>query len=408
MSLKKKIISLVAAAGLMASTLTMSGCSTGNVGVPLTVNGNEIPAGLYILFCGSAYGEAQRVFRDENPDTDTSAEDFDFHSQTVDGKAFDQYVKDKAIEYCVRHLKVASLYAEQGLKFSDDDKDNLADTVAAQWNCDLTTWTTTLAFANGYDTLGEYYEHIGVSKSSLKQYYEINQYKSSALFDAYYDKGGSKEVSDSEINDYVDKNYALSRYFAVSLKDDDGNVIEDKDKLAELEKLANGYAAELNGGKAYKDVYAEYQKYLNGSEESSSTNTEDEILDTDYDRVLSSDGTSPSEEFVTALFAQNKNSATVFKAEEYYYVVQKLDILTAEKDGKKYVDTYRSDALYGLKSDEYEEMLVSDAANQNVVETKGIPDYCKEQAENASNALSAVNTIQYMTYYYSSMLGGSY
>ena len=41
-----------------------------------------------------------------------------------------------------------------------------------------------------------------------------------------------------------------------------------------------------------------------------------------------------------------------------------------------------------------------------VAENKSAPDYCKQQAANASNGLNAISQIQYLMYYYSSTLGG--
>lgn len=415
MSIKKKIISAVTVLGILASTLTLSGCSAEERGKALTIDGNVIPAGVYILYSGVAYSEAQTKFKEENPDTDVTADDFDYKKQTVEGTPFEQYVKDKALEACKRHYAISKLFEGAGMTADEEAAKNLSDTVATQWDFSLTDWTAYVPYAKGYDTLGEYYEHIGVSKASLKEFYSVNQFKSGDVFDSYYEKGGSKEVSDADIEKYIDENYVLTRYFTISLKDEDGGIAEG-DKLAEFEKLADGYVKELNNKTAYKDVYAEYQEYLNKdkeTEESADKEAEDkeaeeEVKDTDYNRVVNKEDEVPSEEFVKSLFAQEKNTAQVFKTDENLYVVQKLDILT-ESDGsetpKKYTESYRGDALSGLKSDEYEDMLKETYASYKVEMNNNNPDYCREQAENASNALSTVGTIQYMSYY-QGMFGG--
>lgn len=405
MSLKKKIISVFTVLGLTASALTFGGCSAADKGTALTIDGTVIPAGVYILYSGVAYSEAQTKFREENPDTDTYAEGFDYKSQTVEGKAFEEYVKEKALEACQRHAAINKLFDQGGMTADAEDAENLADTVATQWDFSLTDWISYIPYAKGYDTLGAYYEHIGVSKASLREFYAVNQYKSNDVFNSYYEKGGSKEVSDSEISSYIDENYALTRYFTISLKDDDGNIIDDSAALAEKEKLANDYIKQLNDGTAYKDVYAKFQDYLSADDEKSSDNSdEEEAKDTDYNRVVNKEDTTPSEEFVEALFKQAKNTAQLFKTDENLYVVQKLDILSESIDDKKYTETYRAAALSGLKSDEYEDTLKEAYSSAAVEMNTGIPDYCKEQAENAANALSTVGTIQYMSYY-SSLMG---
>ncbi len=413
MSLKKKIISLAAALGLTVSALTFGGCSGANISTPITVDGTDIPAGLYILYSGSAYAEAKSKFANDNPEVDTTAAGFDYYNQTLDNKAFGEYVKEKAIENCVRHVAIERLYSKAGKSLTEDEKKDLDAAVETQWECDLSIWTSSLSFAKGYDTLGAFYEHIGVSKSSLKNFYNVNQFKASTVFESIYGEGGSKEVSADEINKYIDENYVLTRYFAISLKDDSGSIIEDKDKLAELEKLANDYAKELNGGTAYKDVYAKYQDYLNKDKEeesdsdSSENKEEEEPKDTDYNRVVGKEDTSPSEEFVTSIFSQAKNTTQVFKADDYYYVVQKLDILTESKNDEKYTDTYKDISLRSLKSDEFEDAIKAELPDPKTDMANGVPDYCREQAENASNALSAVDTINYMTYYYAGLMGGA-
>ena len=408
MSLKKKIISAVCVLGLTVSALTFSGCSSANVSTALTIDGREIPAGVYILYSGAAYGEAQTQFEEENPDIDTNADDFDFKAQTVGGKSVVEFVKEKTLEACKRYVAISKLYEEGGMTFTEKDTQDLADAVSAQWDCDLTSWVSYLPFAKGYDTLGDYYEHIGVSKASLREFYNSNQFKASILFDSYYEKGGSREVADSEINTYIDENYVLTRYFTISLLDDDRVLIEDAAKLEELEKLADDYAKMLNDGTAYKDVYDKYQSYLNPDKEDNadtSDTDEEETKDSDYNRVVNKEDKIPSTEFVEALFKQSKNTAEVFKAEENLYVVQKLDILTESLNDTKYTDSYRSDALLGLKSDEFESILTDTYANYTAEMNNRAPDYCKEQAANAAQGLAAVSQIQYYSYY-SSLFGG--
>ena len=93
MSLKKRITASITAAALTAaSVLTLSGCSQ-SVSRAMTVNGEDIPAGIYILYSGHAYADATQKLKEEQPDLDTSADGFDYYNQTVDGISFADYVK---------------------------------------------------------------------------------------------------------------------------------------------------------------------------------------------------------------------------------------------------------------------------------------------------------------------------
>ncbi len=67
MSLKKRITASITAAALTAaSVLTLSGCSQ-SVSRAMTVNGEDIPAGIYILYSGHAYADATQKLKEEQP-----------------------------------------------------------------------------------------------------------------------------------------------------------------------------------------------------------------------------------------------------------------------------------------------------------------------------------------------------
>lgn len=225
MSLKKKIVSIIAVSALALSSLT--GCNPG-VSKAMTVNGEEIPAGLYILYSGHAYADAMQKISEEQPDLDTKAEGFDYYAQTVDGVSFAEYVKREAQNYCKRHIAVNTLFDSLDIEFGDDDKDTMNDYYQAQWDYDVADWAETDSFAylNGAKTLGDFYESIGVSKNSFKEY-TYNNYRASEIFTHYYGEGGTEEVPKSEIYGWIEDNYTLARYFGISLLDSEGNQIED-------------------------------------------------------------------------------------------------------------------------------------------------------------------------------------
>lgn len=415
MSLKKRIISLITGAALiLTSALTLSGCSQ-SVATALTVNGEDIPAGLYILYSGNAFANAMQKLNEEQPDLDTAEEGFDYYAQTVSGMSFADYVKQESLNMCKRHIAVNKLFDTLGIVFDEDEQENINDSINAQWDYDLSSWNTYEAFSylNGADTLGKYYESIGVSKSSFRQY-TLNNYRASEIFTHYYGEGGIEEVSKDELKAWIDDNYSLTRYFGVSLKDDNGDVIETKSQLAVLENLAEDYKDKLNEGESFSEVYNMYQEYTKSeaadedeSEEDAASESEETAetkKDSDYNSLISKTSTTPSEEFVKALFEQNKNTATVFKADTYYYVVQRLDVLETEgadgEDEIDYVERYSPTALEELKGDSIEDVFKGEYANYTLTENSSAPDYCRQQAENALNGITTITQIQYQYQYY--------
>ncbi len=502
MSLKKRIISAVTAAVMaITAALGFSGCSS-QVNYAMEIDGEKIPAGLYILYTGLAVQEAQQKLAEEQPNLDTSAKDFDYFAQKVSDMDFLEYVRQDALKLCKRHSAVNKLYDQLKITETEDEKKELTETLNSQWDFEVPDWiSTSMEYIKGFKTVGDYYLSIGVAKSSLKTYIWDN-FKASKIFNYYYGEGGIEEVSKSDKEKYLDENYALCRYIAVPITDKSGKVIESKTELALLEKLCNEYAQKLNNGESFKDVYNEYVEYsksqealtatttapkkteakttaadgsqqgrdaqpvepqpttaasestpveaATASENTTTANSQEpqpteattasseettpvEITtaadkttsaaaaktdketgtgtaasttgpkDSDYNRVINKKDTSPSEEFVSSLFAQAKNTAMVFKADSYYYVVSKLDILTDEAD---YLKQYDGAILDGLKGDEMDAVIEKEYSAYTIVDNKAAPDYCKQQAQNAFNALNAVAKIQYLIYYYSSAFGG--
>lgn len=416
MSIRKRIISAVTVAALaVTSAVTLSGCSA-SVSTALTVDGEDIPAGVYILYSGYAYNNAYVKLTEEQPDLDTTVEGFDYSAQTVDGKPFMDYVKQEALNYCKRHVAINRMYDSCGINSDAKDLEDLSDSINAQWDYNVSDWSGTFTYLKGCSTLSDYYESIGVSKASFKQV-NTDLFRVSEIFDYYYSEGGIQEVPKDEIKGWIDENYSLVRYFAISTNDSEGNPIETPSELAILENLANDYAEKLNDGGSFKEVYnlyQDYQKLKNSTEEEAADSietAEDDRTDDDFNSLISKSSTSPSEEFVTALFEQTKNTAAVFKADTAYYVVQRLDILETEgvdEEGKTdYVKYYTDTALQALKGDAFEEEFKTEYAGYQVNENKSAPDYCKQQGENAVNGLSTITQIQQYAAYYTQLLGNS-
>lgn len=449
MSIKKRILSLFLTAAIaVTGALGFSGCA--DVSVAMTIDGVEIPAGLYILYSGYAYSAAITQLTEEQPDLDTSAEGFNYYDQTVSEMNFADYVKQETVNFCKRYVVTERLYDELGLSMSAEEIADTSDSINTTWAADVSSYATYLTYLNDSKTIGSYFEKYGISKASYRLFYE-SSLKNEAIFQAYYGEEGSEPVSAAEISDYIVENYTLARYIAVSLNDADGELIEETTQLAALEALAQGYVDRLAEGENFADVYASYEDYVAEQEaanedesdeteeaeettaaetdipdedsaeadEPSETEAADETtapeedaadpeeeekpVDSDYDRIIAKTSTSPSEDFVKTLFEMDFNAPAIYKADTYYYVVVRYDI----RENSEYVEDYTQTALNGLKGDEFEDMLEGRYADYATTTNKSAPDY----TENAQSVLQGVNTPSNMAYidqqlsYYSGMFG---
>jgi hypothetical protein len=183
--------------------------------------------------------------------------------QEIDGKDFKTYVKDTALENTKEFAAVNAKFDELGLELSEEDLQTISDNVSSAW-----------------EYSGDLYEAEGISKDSLTQCYQLS-YKRSAIFDYYYAEGGIEEVSDDDIQTYVNENYM--RYKCVSIAK---STNEDEDAAAEeneeLKTLVDGYLAEAEdldfaGFDTIIDEYSEYQAEQAAAEEEAEEAAEEAV-----------------------------------------------------------------------------------------------------------------------------------
>ena len=234
----KQASAFVAAAAVAASS--MAGCSS-STDYCATANGEKINAGIYINYLMNEMTNQMYTMYYSGEITEMS-QCFD---KQVDGKDFKTYCKDTAMENTKKFAAINAKFDELGLELSAEDIDEIKETVSSTW-----------------DQSGEFFEYEGVSRESLQQYTELS-YKQTAIFNYYYEIGGTEEVTADAVTEYVNTNYI--RYKKVNVSK---SIAEDEEtKTAENEEakaLVDGYlaeAAELSFEDFDKiiDEYAEYQ-----------------------------------------------------------------------------------------------------------------------------------------------------
>lgn len=377
-------------AALLCGTLAVSAASCASQQTyPLTIDGEQIRAGIYIYQMYSAVNEAQSKLAEEQPDLDTTAEGFDFTKQTVEGKNFSVWVKDKAVENCREYIAAKRLFASNGLTLTAEQNTSVKDNTNSLW--DESNYYAQYLY--GTDTIGEFFEKMGIGKQSFKDIQEASEMRST-LFNHLYGEGGELAASQDEINAALKSDYAAVEYFEYLLENGDG-------AQAYVDRINNGETYEAVV-KSYTDSYneQEYQKELAEAEAAAAEAAESGVTEetegegtaetqtptapepaavaeeNSLIQIISKDSTSPSEDLVKQIFDLPENTVQVVSVTDgdttKEYVVKKFDILSVPADKtESTVSTLRS----SLKEDEFSDMISSAGSGYTVSEDSSISLY---------------------------------
>lgn len=358
---------IIAAMLCGAVIMTASGCN--NTANALIIDGEEIRAGIYIYYQLDALNEAATKLGEEQPDLDMYAEDFDITKQTVEGINAEEWIKNKTIENCKKHVAVNRSFDEYGLSLTEEQLEKIDSLVTSTWEDE----NMYAQYIYGVDVIGEYYEGLGVGKQSYEDVTTYS-YKEQAVFEYLYGEGGEKAVSAEELNAEVKANYALVY----------------STQIDPLVKSPDEYLEMINSGKSYADVYAEYTKDeaiyeinedMKEAEEAGTEYTgtlpEDIALTvadvSEYQSVVEFGTEYPAKDYVDAVFKLANGETKVITTSVTsssgtttvtYYLVQRIDITTDES----VMESHRETALKDMKGEEFDGMMVEKGNAYSITE----------------------------------------
>lgn len=284
----KKIFSFFLILTLLSTALTAC-TAQGDEAYPLTVNGTPIDSEVFSYWLDYVW---------DSPEA----------GGTKEGRL------TQATYMCIRYVAVNSTFAAYSLSLTDGEKQDISNEMNVLWNM-----------------FGRYYEGIGVSKQT---YLKIRTYEAyiEKLRLAFFDKGGTDEISDAVLRGVLAENYVAFRYIRTPVYNTDvyGNKIafteEDTARLSlAYTNAANSVAASYTTEKAYAEVSAAFP-----------------LTEQSYDTVVISEGDhSFSDSFYATVKGTENNKAAVFQYEDYVYLVYKMNIVN---DPAIFYE-YRSDCL---------------------------------------------------------------
>ena len=303
MKLFKKAVALL---GAVAILLTFAGCHKKNE-VAVTVNGVEFTSAYYMCAFIDADSQARAKvdeMAEEDDSIDTSKDGY-YYSQKIDGKKYQKWVKDTAIEALKKIAAYKIKCDENKLKISDDDKSGVEQYASYYWSY------------YGYGTM---YEPNGVSFETYKQFM-LDSYYTQEYFEFLYGKEGKNPVSEDEIKAFLSENYLITNVLYTDLSS-----LEGEEKTEKINTI-NGYADQIKAGTlTFEEAY--YTEHPSEKEEETTTEDEhdhDHAEDTAED---STDADTDTEEEEEKLEQQDKLAT----------------VMGSDKTSESYQDEYYKDA----------------------------------------------------------------
>jgi hypothetical protein len=403
MGLKKKFF--FGAVLLLTCAVCLSACGKDTT-IAATIDGRQIPAGVYIYYQYQAYYEANSKVAEEAAATTTAppaeadtplgslsaAEAAPAETvvtvpllkNTIGGEPVTEWINDEAIASVREFIAVEEKFAELGIPYTDNNDRTAIASVEQNW-----------------ESYAAELEKLGIGKSSYLAIV-LNSVKRYELFKFYYGKDGPNPVSDDEIKGYLLENNARIDYIPIELKDGAGNLLK-SDGKAERLTMAEDYLKRAEAGEPFDTLLTEYNDYYTALQAAALPPTDPAAegeetdpaaadpaaaiatLPSSYETVISKSGTTPSASVVTRVFeeqAANPGVTKFFIVEdaggEYYYVVELLDLFS----DATYLDSSRESVISELKADEFDELITSWTADQTyALNDKAIKRYKAEKFE---------------------------
>ena len=198
-----KILKRVAAA-LMSFTMLFSATGCGeDTAYAMNVDGMDVRAGLYLYYAVNAYQDAMNVLKDNGEDlsqyTETKELAKKLRNDNIDGKTAEQWIQDKAVQYCADYVGVEREFEKQGLSLTGEE---------------LAAIKSSAEGSQQY--FGDFFKNAGIGIESVKAI-TASSYKQNALWKKYYGEGGIKDIKTQDLFDFYAKNHIRIKYISMPL-----------------------------------------------------------------------------------------------------------------------------------------------------------------------------------------------
>ncbi len=219
----------------------------------VTVGKYTYTSGYYACAFVYAYNEGRQEVEKNLTASGKSTTDINYEKQKIDGKTFNEWVKEKAVENIKINAGYKALCEEKGYDLSEDE------TVTAESYAN-TYWTTYGA--------EEMFSKNGVSKATFTQYTK-DTYYADVYFEKTYGKEGTDPVSEEKLKAALNDHYVLVDKIEV-----DTAALSDEEVTSKKAEL-QGYIDLLKTGSTFEDVYHKHNGDTHTDSDSEDTDTSD-------------------------------------------------------------------------------------------------------------------------------------
>ncbi len=257
-----------AAAAAIAIVCATSMCGCADSGYVGDIEGVKIPNGVYLSSVMSSYSAGYSKVNEEINGEDGEQEITDLFAYQIEEMDAKQWVKNDAMNQIKRFVAVQKLFEVVGLSLTAEDEKKVNDSVNTMWEeSDMYA-----QYIYGTDTMGEYYESVGIGKESVKEL-QLNAIREEKLFLSMYSGEGEKAVSDDEINTYIKDKYASYKMIELPYDDKYGLNLKEEADIQAVKDKANEYADRLNGGESFIEI--QYEHDLANAQNKAAVDAED-------------------------------------------------------------------------------------------------------------------------------------
>lgn len=271
----KKIVSLI----LIIALISAAFCSCNKNKeefYPLTVNGTAIDSEIFSYYLDTVWNSAEAL-------------------GTKDGRI------TQATYMCIRYVAVNSTFVKYGLSLDDGEKAKISEEANVLWNM-----------------FGAHYESIGVSKQTFLKI-RTSEFYVEKLRIAFFDAGGTDEISDDVLRGVLAENYIAFRYIRTPALNQDvygHDVPYTAEETEKLNSLYNSAIGKVTASYGTESAYSDISKVFPLTEQSYET-----IVTDSDDREFTS-------VFFNTVKSMPEGSATLVQYNGYVYLVYRLNILS--------------------------------------------------------------------------------
>ena len=350
-------------------------------------NGKEYAIGLYLMAMNDAYEEAYSALYNQDSTFDTGdsilgiKSTFDESGKEYTVKEWMSVLTDK---YLKRFAAIDYLMEKYDVEIDASLQEYANYYAGMMWHKgDLEG-----EFESGYTAYAqkEKYEPLGVSFESYYAASYLMGTKYNSIFTKLYSKGGEKEVSDKALSEFFEKNYTNYSFFLADLYEQTadevtGEIITvpfNEEKTADIKEQFKTYIEMAQNGATTTEISDAYKKYANITGAS---------VFEDYVQSYEEVKTNLTVEISDALKSMDNNVANVFyvgmEESPMAIFIYKSDVTKKTKEYLKDEVNY-GDILKSMKSEEFEEYVVSIANNTKIeynpiIESKFTAEYVEDK-----------------------------